>query len=187
MTVESDPMFKSPALAAPYAGTTGFVPVEQSRQAAERDAKSGLASARQASILGMLKDAGDLGLTSAEIENKSGMGHGKVSGALSSMHKEGLIVALKFVRRNNCGVYVMPENVVGRIERPFVSLADSKADRPAPPTPVAQAKRQRLTDEELRLTGAIREALPSHTDQPFMRLKPSTVKALLAALDRLNA
>ncbi len=187
MTVESDPMFKTPALAAPYAGTTGFVPVEQSRVRAERDADNGMAAARQANILRMLTDAEDLGLTSAEIETRTGMGHGTVSGALSSMHKAGLITALKFVRRNNCGVYVMPKNVRGRIERPFVSLADSKADRPAPPTPVAQAKRQRLTDEELRLTGAIREALPSHTDQPFMRLKPSTVKALLAALDRLNA
>lgn len=186
MTVQPDPMFsRNPPTATPYAGTTGYMPVGTSRDAAEQAVASGAANARQANILGMLREAGEFGLTSAEIETRTGLGHGPVSGALSSMHKVGLIVALKFVRRNGCGVYVLPDQVAGRIVRPFVSLAESRADRPAKASPAPA--RSRLTTEELELASKIRVALKGYNDKPIIQMRPATVRSLLDALDRLNA
>lgn len=180
MTIKSDPMFAPTKASAPYNGTAGYAPVEQSERAARQDVASGKLVARQRMILQMLDEAGPVGLTSAEIEKRTGEGHGKVSGVLSSMHKDGAITALKLDRRNGCGVYVLPQNVQGRIVRKFVSIEESKADRaPAPPP------RPRLTDSEKELIAKVRANVKARPDG-IVQILPSTARALLAAFDRLN-
>lgn len=184
-TVEQDPMFGEKATALPYIdadgiATTGHVAAGPSRERAQREAEDGTAAARQRSILGMLKEAGSIGLTWKEIADKTGQHHGQVSGALSAMHKEGQIVALKMDRRNGSGVYVTPEHVLGRITRPF------KANRPASePTPAAPA-RPTLSDAEREVLDNIRNGMKSvPSDAPVVRMKPASVRTLVRVVERL--
>lgn len=57
------------------------------------------------------------GFTAKEIENALDLDHGKVSGALSMLHKRGLI-ALLMDKREGFRVYVLAENVKGRLTKP---------------------------------------------------------------------
>lgn len=68
---------------------------------------------KQPRILKMVADADTYGITALEVEERTGLGHGVVSGCLSSMHMDGLVCRLADTRRRY-GVYVLPENVVGR-------------------------------------------------------------------------
>lgn len=191
MSIEQDPIFASRTkpTALPYAGTTGASGSATSRQRAENEAADGTADARQRNILGLLAEAGPVGMTWKEVSDKTGQHHGQVSGALSSMHKNGLVVALKLDRRNGSGVYVLPEHVIGRITRPFnVNKAKTeerqahpliKVEAPTPPRP-------RLTKDEKALMERVRLGLAQSSDQPFLRMKPDSVRTLLAALDRLD-
>lgn len=184
MTINEDPMFASKSgTALPYRGTTGASGSETSRTRAEREAADGTAAQRQRRIVDLLEESGSLGMTWKEIADKTGQHHGQVSGALSSMHKEGVVAALKLDRRNGCGVYVMPNHVVGRITRPF---NENKA-RETVAAPVAEApKRPRLSADEVALAARIRAGVNQSNDQPFIRVKPESMRTLLNALDRLN-
>jgi hypothetical protein len=57
------------------------------------------------------------GRTSREIEEASGWHHGKASGALSMLHRDGLVALLTW-KRQGYGVYVLTEYVDGRPVRP---------------------------------------------------------------------
>jgi hypothetical protein len=158
---------------APYNGTAGYVPVEQSKEAAEQAVESGALARRQRRILQILAERGPIGATSAEIEVLTGEHHGKVSGALSSMHKGDAVVALKLDRRNGSGVYVLHAHVLGRIVRPFKSIEQAKA-----------GSRMSAADRELV------EMITSHvtaSGDTVVRLKPSTARALLALIRKLES
>lgn len=53
------------------------------------------------------------GYTSAEIEFESSLDHGKVSGALSMLHKEGVLALLQ-EKRDGFRIYVLSDFVNGR-------------------------------------------------------------------------
>jgi hypothetical protein len=179
--VSSDPIFGAPPVAVPYNGTTGSAGSDTSRTRAEREAADGTAAARQAGILGKLREAGTIGMTVQELRKATGQHHGQVSGSLSSMHKEGLISALKLDRRNGCGVYVLPENVAGRITRKF---RPNNAGQSAATEEVAPDRPQ-LTRAELELIGKIRGAVKASGDS-VIRMYPSSARGLLAIIDRLS-
>lgn len=101
----------------PYAGTEGYSGTDTSRAQALSDATNGVASTRQRYVLINAVNAGERGVTVAELRD-SRLHHGRVSGALSVLHKEGRLVRLTEVR-DKCKVYVMPDQVNGRPTEPF--------------------------------------------------------------------
>jgi hypothetical protein len=107
-------MTNEPAL--PYAGTEGFAGSDTSRQAAIDAVIHGTASKRQRYILILAGRARERGITVAELRDVS-LHHGRVSGALSVLHKVGKLARLTEVR-GRCKVYVLPEYVNGRPTEP---------------------------------------------------------------------
>jgi len=74
--------------------------------------------ATQAKVLGLLEHAAGSGATVKEIrEAYDEMHHGTVSGALSELHKGGIICRLA-TKRARCSVYVTPDNVDDRVVIP---------------------------------------------------------------------
>lgn len=103
----------------PYAGTGGFAGSDTSREQAYAEATSGVTGAHQKYVLILALQAGAKGITVAEArESKGGLHHGKISSALSCLHQEGRLAALK-ARRGKCGIYVLPEFVGEREVRVF--------------------------------------------------------------------
>lgn len=103
----------------PYAGTGGFANVDTSREQAYKDATDGVTGAHQKYVLILALQAGAKGVTVAEArESKGGLHHGKISSALSCLHQDGRLAALR-ERRGGCGVYVLPEFVGEREVRVF--------------------------------------------------------------------
>lgn len=66
-----------------------------------------------APALASVRGTGTWGMTSKEYREKYGLHHGVSSGALSSLHKDGLVEKLT-TKRDRYGVYVAPEFVAGR-------------------------------------------------------------------------
>lgn len=164
MTTE-DPMFTPTKTATPYAGTTGHAGSPTSRERAEREVEDGTTQRRQRSILEHLSGSGPVGSTVAELRRDLTEHHGQISGSLSSMHRDGLIVAL-MERRNGCGVYVLPEHRQGRLERPF---------RP----------NRALTEKEQALVDDFRTAVQLSADS-LLTIRPSSARALLKVIERLS-
>jgi hypothetical protein len=96
----------------PYNGTEGYAGSETSADRAFREAIDGTASTRQRFILIMADRAKERGITVAEVRDQA-LHHGRVSGALSVLHKAGKLARLHETR-NRCKVYVLPEYVNGR-------------------------------------------------------------------------
>jgi len=109
----------------PYAGTEGYAGSETSRDRAMHDAVSGVASKRQRYVLIMASRAGEKGITVAELRDTN-LHHGRISGALSVLHKEGRLARLAEIR-DRCKVYVLPEFVAGRKTEPHGVI--HKADK----------------------------------------------------------
>jgi len=103
-----------PAL--PYAGTEGFAGSDTSRARAVQDVVSGTASKRQRYVLILAERARERGITVAELRDAS-LHHGRVSGALSVLHKVGKLARLT-ESRGRCKVYVLPDYVNGRPTEP---------------------------------------------------------------------
>src|SRR5687768_3793177 len=99
-----------PAL--PYAGTEGYAGSDTSRERALREAIDGVASKRQRFLLILASRAKERGVTVADVRDQS-LHHGRVSGALSVLHKTGKLARLRETRER-CKVYVLPEYVNGR-------------------------------------------------------------------------
>ena len=98
----------------PYNGTSGWSGSESSYDRAVGADRSGTTLTRQQTVLRLVRKAGERGLTWREVSDLMERAHhGTVSGALSVLHKEGLIERL-IERRNRCQVYVAPEYVAGR-------------------------------------------------------------------------
>lgn len=126
--VAPDPAFGT-RTSTPYAGTTGHAGTGASSERAYREAADGTATARQATIVALLSDAGPVGMTWAEIGRRTGEHHGQVSGALSSMHKEGRVAVVKGERRDRSGVYVLPTHLNGRDTVPFKGKGTGRSRR----------------------------------------------------------
>lgn len=88
-----------------YNDTAGFVDRPASRERAFREVEDGSLSARQQAILDCLEDAGRQGMTWKQLGDLLGLHHGKVSGALSNMHKGGVVFML-VAQRDRCHPYV---------------------------------------------------------------------------------
>lgn len=113
----------------PYAGTSGHSGTDTSERRARRDDTDGTTSARQSSTLAALKHAGADGLTWNELAAANDWHHGQASGALSTLHKAGLIARLS-ASRNRSKIYVLPIFVNGRptedptVRKPRVTVPD---------------------------------------------------------------
>jgi len=97
----------------PYGGTSGWSGSDTSLERASRADKDGTTSARQATTLNALLNAGVSGLTWSELASILNVHHGAASGVLSTLHKAGHICRLT-ERRNKSQVYVLPAYVAGR-------------------------------------------------------------------------
>jgi hypothetical protein len=102
-----------------YGGTSGNVDVETSREATIHADMSGITNKAQRYVLTMAGMMREKGVTVAEVREKNGtLHHGRVSAALTNLHRDGRLVALK-ARRNRCGIYVLPEYAGERERRTF--------------------------------------------------------------------
>lgn len=97
----------------PYNGTSGWSGTDTSKDRAETEDTNGTTAARQSAILHYLHLRGAEGATWKDLASWLRWHHGQASGALSVLHKEGLIVRLSETR-NRCKVYVHPEYVHSR-------------------------------------------------------------------------
>lgn len=79
--------------------------------------RRGIDGENQAPIAALLLAAGERGETSAILGATLGRGHGQVSGALSTMHKNGHVAMLAEIRDGQ-HVYVLPQFVAGRATEP---------------------------------------------------------------------
>lgn len=98
----------------PYAGTSGWSGSDTSMDRAAEADTSGKTAKRQAEVVRALESSGIAGLTWTELQQIVPLHHGTLSGALSVLHKEGVIARLA-ERRKRCKVYVMPQFVNGRL------------------------------------------------------------------------
>jgi len=97
----------------PYAGTSGWSGTDTSKERAVQEDKNGTTGLRQRQTITHVRHQEVRGLTWKELSEITNWHHGQASGALSILHKEGLIARL-VERRNKCTIYVTPEFVNGR-------------------------------------------------------------------------
>ncbi len=94
----------------PSSGHSGS---ETSAARAKKRDSTGRTARTQTRLLTMLASAARRGVTVAEARDVMTQHHGSISGALSNMHKVGVISRLAETR-NGCKVYVLPEHVAFR-------------------------------------------------------------------------
>jgi hypothetical protein len=97
----------------PYAGTSGWSGSDTSKERAKREDADGTTGLRQRQTLTHVRHQEERGLTWKELSEITNWHHGSSSGALSVLHKDGILVRLT-QRRNKCAIYVSPEFVNGR-------------------------------------------------------------------------
>jgi DNA-binding transcriptional ArsR family regulator len=100
---DADSVEKAPVK--PYAGEHGHSGTDTSHARAKS-----LSSKNQSTVMRLLKEAKQDGMTVAEIREATDMHHGTASGSLTELHKGGLISRLA-EKRGRCKVYVMPCHV----------------------------------------------------------------------------
>ncbi len=89
----------------PYNGHSGHVAgSETSKARAMSEDASGVTASRQKQILEALQGC-KVGYTWKELAGKLGLHHGQISGALSALHKDGWVFALK-QERNGSQIYM---------------------------------------------------------------------------------
>ncbi len=88
----------------PYAGTAGYVNQPASKDRANREAATGEATERAKQILRTLAQH-PAGLTYQQVGDLLNLHHGQSSGALSILHKNGVVFMLR-KKINRCHVYV---------------------------------------------------------------------------------
>lgn len=105
-----------------YGETAGFVNIPASRDRAVDEARSGAFSDRASKILSVLIDA-PRGMTWRELGSILNLHHGQVSGALSNLHRSGLVFMLTS-KRDRCHPYV-------HCSRRHLFADDERIDEPA--------------------------------------------------------
>lgn len=101
----------------PNAGS-GHAGNDTSMERQVREDATGLTKRRQQLALEAVTDASVTGMTSGELENHLGIGHGQASSALSHLHRAGRIRRIKD-RRMGQEIYVLAEHVGERKESPY--------------------------------------------------------------------
>ena len=174
-TATTNPAFGEPHAkpALPYAGTSGRGGSAASRDAKAREDSDGTTTARQREAMCALDTAGHIGLTWRELSSSTGLHHGQVTGVLSTLHKAGHIARLALVRRANCSVYVLPENVAGR------PVADHGGRKNTP-----EHEPFVLTADEADLIAKLRAVVNADRDKPTLLVRKASLRAVLAILDR---
>lgn len=85
----------------------GFVNRPASRDRAEHESRSGIWSNRKALIFFEIMKSGSRGMTWRDLAQIfPGLHHGQISGALSKLHQEGKIFALRAKRDDRCHPYI---------------------------------------------------------------------------------
>lgn len=99
----------------PYNGGSGSSGSDTSRAREKSRDSNGQTKEIQGLVLGWILWSEARGMTWREIQNEIGSHHhhGIISGALSNLHKTGLIARLSEIR-DGSKVYVMPQHVDGR-------------------------------------------------------------------------
>lgn len=104
-----------------YNNTSGHQAADTSADGVRHADVTGITAKAQRYALIMATQAGAYGVTVAELRERNGMvHHGRISAALTNLHKAGRLAALR-ERRGHCGIYVLPEFVEGREVRQFRS------------------------------------------------------------------
>lgn len=150
----------------PYNGTAGYVPMQASRERAHREVKDGTLGNRLEAVLDLLEQRGIIGATWQEVANALGLHHGQASGALSTLHRMGLVFSLR-AKRNKCHPYVH-----GRLRTMFAT--DQRNDSPS----VTKAGMRRALLNELHTVCAVAKEV-GYT--------PSLQEAINMLVDRLAA
>lgn len=127
----------------PYNGTAGYVPTQASRERAHREVKDGTLGKRLDAVLHLLDERGLVGATWQEVAGALGLHHGQASGALSTLHRMGLVFSLRD-KRNKCHPYVH-----GRLRHMF--YREQRNDSPS----VTKAGMRRALLDELHATCAV--------------------------------
>lgn len=136
--------------------------VEQSPTSVARaihEDDTGTTSRRQKDVLALLASRGEAGATWKEVADELRLHHGQASGALSTLHKAGLIFALAGKPRNGCQPYVHD-----KYRRFFPETA--RADTPA----TTKAGRRRAALEELHQAVSLWLAHPTDANLERVRL-----------------
>ena len=131
-----------------------------------REDRTGTTSKRQKAVLSALKERGTIGLTWKELGWKLDLHHGQSSGVLSSLHREGLVFALKEAR-GNCQPYVHSS---------FRHLVEAKDRADSPVQTKSGKKRARL--EELAEAVRLYLHYPTEATHRAMKDAMSAVEAV---------
>jgi len=143
-----------------YLPTVPSPSVEQSSTStarAIREDSNGTTSKRQRQVLEAVIRAGEQGLTWRELADTLGLHHGQASGALSGLHRAGMVFALR-TPRHNCQPYVH-----GSLRHRFDDA--ERADSPV----TTKAGRRRANLEQL--ADAVRLYLHYPTDSNLARMR----------------
>lgn len=102
-----------------YAGSSGSATTDTSQAATEHADVTGITAKAQRYALIVAGQQGTRGVTASELREKDGsLHHGRVSSALTNLHRAGRLIRLAEIR-NHCHVYVLPEHVAGRDVKPY--------------------------------------------------------------------
>jgi ribosomal protein S25 len=109
----------APPMMIPYGSTgSGHAGNDTSKERQVREDAAGLTVQRQQAALDAVTESGAKGITSGELENLLGIGHGQASSALSHLHRAGRVKRIK-ERRMKQELYVLQGYVYGRPESPY--------------------------------------------------------------------
>jgi hypothetical protein len=100
----------------PAPGAPGWRPYADGTSGQQGEASTAAEPSRRLQLgpaLAAVKRAGPKGITWTELAWLAHTHHGQASGALSNLHRSGLILRLA-ERRGRCGIYVTPDNVADR-------------------------------------------------------------------------
>lgn len=178
------PMFAKSRNIGPYGGLTAPGGSEASRDANQEDIESGKISDMMVTALGHLRNAGPFGLTWAELGEKEGWHHGRVTSVLSNLHRKGIVTALRKAdpERGRSSIYVLPEFTEGRDTRKYRGTKASKALAAVGP----QADRIKELEQEVALWRTRAEQRPVQ-DGTVLNEEVERLKGELAESRRLHA
>jgi len=110
----------------PYNGTSGWSGTDTSYERMVNDDQSGKTARNHERALRILKLVGAKGVTWKELDWRAGFNHhGRTSGVLTALHKQGRIVRLK-ERRDRCRLYVLPEHAGDRtVDQPALRMSQT--------------------------------------------------------------